>query len=375
LGDAEATKKMQLQHTVCACTGLPRQDMEMIFEYDGVDAARRLKDLEHMKPTTGFGETFQYSNPLVTAGGYIAAHAAYPKLAMGDAYDKAMRSRVLDPMGMRATTFDLKAVARANHALPHGRDIDTALRPMPLDAERVLLSVRPAGGAWSNAKDMARWAIVELRAGLDANDKRVFAEDALLERRKPRVKMSDKGSYGLALASGVKNGLWVVGHGGATMGFSANLELFVEHDLGIVVLSNGQGSHDVLRAVTRRVLELGFAGRAEAGDTLAFSLARAKEQSAKNAAKRVPPDAELYDQYAGSYAHPTLGAVTLSKDGVFDAGEWKSKTSLIRDEDTTLLLQLVDPPLAGLEFAPKVEAGNPTLVLRTPQQSYVFARK
>ena len=32
LGDPEATKRCQMRHTVCACTGLPRQDLEFLFE-------------------------------------------------------------------------------------------------------------------------------------------------------------------------------------------------------------------------------------------------------------------------------------------------------------------------------------------------------
>jgi CubicO group peptidase (beta-lactamase class C family) len=69
LGDAEATRKLTLKHTVCACTGLPRQDLEFLFEYRGVTPERRLEEMRAMKPTTGFGEAFQYSNPMVSAGG------------------------------------------------------------------------------------------------------------------------------------------------------------------------------------------------------------------------------------------------------------------------------------------------------------------
>jgi len=50
--------------------------MEFIFEFDGVSPEARLAQLATMKPTTGFGETFQYSNALVSAGGFAAGMQA-----------------------------------------------------------------------------------------------------------------------------------------------------------------------------------------------------------------------------------------------------------------------------------------------------------
>src|SRR5262249_55872421 len=34
LGDAETTKKVLVSHLICACTGLPRQDLEFIFDFE-----------------------------------------------------------------------------------------------------------------------------------------------------------------------------------------------------------------------------------------------------------------------------------------------------------------------------------------------------
>ena len=73
LGDPAATDMATMAHTVCACTGLPRSDMEFIFESKGATPESRMELLKTMKPTTGFGETFQYSNLMVATGGYVAA--------------------------------------------------------------------------------------------------------------------------------------------------------------------------------------------------------------------------------------------------------------------------------------------------------------
>ena len=34
LGDAETTRQVLIRHLICACTGIPRQDLEWIFEFD-----------------------------------------------------------------------------------------------------------------------------------------------------------------------------------------------------------------------------------------------------------------------------------------------------------------------------------------------------
>jgi hypothetical protein len=68
LADPEITQRLQLRHTASASTGMPRQDVEFLFRYSGVTAEDRMAQMKAMRPTTGFGETFQYSNLLVAAG-------------------------------------------------------------------------------------------------------------------------------------------------------------------------------------------------------------------------------------------------------------------------------------------------------------------
>ena len=124
LGNADTTRQVNVKHLICACTGLPRQDMEMIFEYAGQTPADTLDTLASMQPTSAFGEMFQYSNLLAAAAGFVGGHVAFPQLELGAAYDKAMQTRVFDPLGMNATTFDYAVVLRGNHAMPHAPGID-----------------------------------------------------------------------------------------------------------------------------------------------------------------------------------------------------------------------------------------------------------
>ncbi|MDF1678047.1 MAG: serine hydrolase [Legionellaceae bacterium] len=73
LGDMATTKKLALKHTVSASTGMPRRDLDFMFKYSQVTPESRLLEMQSMKPTTKFGETFQYSNYLVMAGGVCSS--------------------------------------------------------------------------------------------------------------------------------------------------------------------------------------------------------------------------------------------------------------------------------------------------------------
>ena len=100
LGDPKTTDELTMKYTVCACAGLPRQDMEMIFPTGFNSPDLVFEKIRRMSPTTGFGETFQYSNIMVAVGGFTAAHVVHPELPFGAAYETAMKEYIFDPLGM-----------------------------------------------------------------------------------------------------------------------------------------------------------------------------------------------------------------------------------------------------------------------------------
>ncbi len=59
LGDADTTSRVLVKHLICACTGLPRQDYEWLFQYKGVTPESALGTLAKIQPTSKFGEMFQ----------------------------------------------------------------------------------------------------------------------------------------------------------------------------------------------------------------------------------------------------------------------------------------------------------------------------
>ena len=82
LGTDAITSQVLVKHLVCVCTGLPRQDMEWIFEYKNDTALTSMKMLATNSPTSGFGELYQYNNLMAAAAGYVGGAVAYPTLTM-----------------------------------------------------------------------------------------------------------------------------------------------------------------------------------------------------------------------------------------------------------------------------------------------------
>jgi len=288
-----------------------------------------------------------------------------------------MQTRVFDALGMTSSTFDFALAQKREHALPHGQKLTLDYTPMPLAIEEALVPVRPAGGAWSNLRDMERYLALELAKGQLATGQPWISQENLLLRRKPQVKVNDKMAYGLGLFVEDDHGLAVMGHGGNTLGFSSDMFFLPEAGVGVVLLTNVQGDNLFRAAVRRKLLELLFEVSPRAQKMLDFAVDTQKKVT-DTELSRIPaqPDAAWLKSLEGVWHNPALGKLTLRVNGttaLLDAGEWKSAVTEKRELDGARKLMLLDPPLAGVEFIPKTDdAKRTTLVLEAPQQTYFF---
>ena len=379
LGDADMTSKLLLWHTACACTGMPRRDLELIFDYVHVTPEQRIASMSTMKPTTGFGETFQYSNLMVAAGGYAAAHVYDPKRSFNDAYGEAMNATVFGPVGMKSTTFDFAAVRRADHATPHSESIDGTVQIVPPPAEESITPVRPAGASWSNLKDMGRYVQTEMAKGVTPEGKRVISEANLLERRKPRVRSGETESYGLGLGVGTFRDLPVVQHNGGVFGFITMMFMLPEQGVAIISLTNSSGGGSFNGAVHRKVIEEVFEGAKPLAQPRVEFFYKTKHDEIAKTMERVTrePDAKWVSALVGDYSNASLGKLKITagpKGGTLDVGDWKGAIGQKRDVDGTVKVVLLDGPMAGFEFLPGGDPARPTLTVLDDQVTYVFER-
>ena len=380
LGSAETTASVRLKHLVCACTGTPRNDWN-ILEIRGSTPKQKLDGLATFAPTSKLGEMFQYSDLLVAAAGFVGGHVAYPELELGAAYDKAMQTRVLGPLGMTATTLDHRlASRRPNRATAHTPDRNGKQALAMMELNDVIIAQRPAGAAWSNVRDMLKYVQVELASGTLPDGKRYVAAEPLLARRAPQVSMDEHASYGLGLVVERRYGVHFVYHGGDAVGYHSGMVWFPEHGVGGVILTNGDPGWWFQRAFRRKLLELLFDGRPEAD---AWISEMAKSFYAELAEKRrlvtLPADAADAAKLAPRYASDDLGEISVRRDGsavVFDFGEWKSEVASRRNPDGSVSFRAVDAGIwgFGLEFV--VDNGaKRTLKLRDGQHEYTFTEK
>lgn len=377
LGDPDTTARLELRHTASASTGMPRQDMEFLFKYSGVTPEDRMAEMRTMHPTTGFGETFQYSNFLVAAGGYAAARADTPDGPLEDAYERAMRELVLDPLGMTNTVLRQEDATTGEAASPHAADLDGTVIPIPLHFEQAVYSVAPAGGAWSTVLDLARYLLLELGKG-EIDGKRLISEASLVERRKRGVKVNDKTSYGLGLFISNDSGLEIVHHGGNTLGFSSDLFFLPGQDIGVVALTNAFAATLFLMALRRRVLEIAFGAESKADEAIAMA-GRLRAEGVESTRKRMtvdPAGLEWVAALLGTYRCEELGGLTLSKrNGGYWAAfdEWESAVGGEVQAGGDRLLCLVSPPWRGA-LRLLVDADDGALVLDGGQKRYLFRR-
>ena len=374
LGDADTTKQVLVKHLVCACTGVPRQDFEWLFNFGGATPLSSLDSLATMQPTSRFGEAYQYSNPMAAAAGYVGAHVVDPRQELGAAYDQAMRTKVFGPLGMTTTTFDFAKALAGNAASPHDLDIDDKTVPARLDINYSIVPVRPAGGMWTSARELAKYLQMELALGKLPDGTRLVSEESLLERRKPQIRTGEDSTYGMGLMVNTLYGIPVVSHGGSMFGYKSDMIFLPDHGVGAVILTNADSGWNLTGLFRRRLLEVLFDGKPEAVEQAKV----AAEQRHANRAKWrerlvVPPVPAEAEKLAARYASPALGTLNVRRlDGatIFDFGTWRSAVASRKNDDGTTSFITIDPTVDGFTFVVGERDGKKALIIRDNQHEY-----
>jgi CubicO group peptidase (beta-lactamase class C family) len=380
LGDAATTGQVLVKHLVCACTGLPRQDLEWWFEFDAATPASRMQQLAAMAPTTKFGAAFQYSNLMAAAAGFLGAHLLAPQAELGAGYDAAMARLVFQPLGMTATTFDFARALRGNHATPHAADVDGRTQRAVMEENRAVVAMRPSGGAWSNVADLMRYVQMELARGALPGGKRYIAEAPLLARRAPQVAIGKDQAYGMGLVVDTTWGTPVVYHDGSMVGFKSAMYWLPEHDAGLVILTNANAGKQIAWPLLRKLTEVLFDGHAEASSQITAAAARTRARAAAYRARiAVPAEAAEAAKLAPRYHADRLGDLAIRREGdrtIADIGEWRSELASIKNGDGTVSFTTIAPGVDGTDFVVGPAAGGKrTLVVRDGQHEYVFTER
>ena len=376
LGSDEVTKSVEVRHLVCACTGLPRKDYAFILADSGAPASDTFKQLSVTQPTSKFGELFQYNNLMASAAGYVGGHLSYPNMELGAAYDRAMQTRIFTPLGMRDTTFDFKVGESGDWARPHGFDVDGHITVMSNNFNHLITPHRPAGGAWSSAADMARYAQLELSKGVIPGGKRLVSETNILERRKYNVSIGEDAWYGMGLMGRIQSGVHVVTHGGTLQGYHSQFFVLPDSGIGAVILTNSDTGPALFTPFLRRLLEVVYDGKPEATDAIAPAEARLKASvAAQRARLTIPGDPAVLAGLATNYRSPDGSHLSITdRDGgnYMTAGFIEGPVATRKNEDGSVSLVSVGPGAIGVDALVGTKDGKRTLSIRDSQHEYLY---
>ena len=377
LGSDETTAKTLVRHLVCACTGLPRKDMEWIFNTrPDTPAKNAFEQLSATEPTSGFGEVFQYNNLMASAAGYVGAHIVHPDMELGAAFKSAMKDRIFGPLGMTRTTFDTAEVMKGNWAKPHDFDIEDRIAPAAMDLNLAMEPFLPAGGAWSTAHDMALYVINELEEGVLPNGGRLVSAESLLARRAHNVPTGEASWYGMGLFDDQTYGVSVIQHGGSLVGYKSNWFAVPAADAAVVILTNSDAGQGLLGSLSRRFLEVLYDGKPEAAENVASLVERRDIALAKFRSEiDNPGNPEVLGSLADRYANAALGPLTVRREGgrtYLQSTTIASEVTTKKNEDGTYSIVMISPGLRGSGILVGSKDGKRTLTLDDGQHEYVW---
>jgi CubicO group peptidase (beta-lactamase class C family) len=354
VADDAVTDEITMRNLVCACSGVPRRDLEWLFNASELGAEDIVESLADFEFFTDFGEAFQYSNQMVACGGYLAALAAggeYGQLA--DAYVKLMQDQVFDAIDMPSTTFDYDlALAEDNVATPYAQTLMGETVVVPWEVEQTLTPVAPAGALWSNLVDISRFLVTALNRGVTPEGERIVSAENLAVTWEPQVDITADMSYGLGWIVEDYHGVPVISHAGNTFGFTSEQAFLPEHGLTISILTNQRAS--ALGQVVRyRWLELLFGQEPQIDQQLDFTLDTYEEIYAQKR-KTIQDQVELeaVEPFLGGYANDALGPMTLKwQDGqlIMDVGEFEIDVRAYKNDQDEIRYEAYAPSaVAGL---------------------------
>jgi len=324
----EMNDMITLRDMMCHRTGLPRHDLSWYLFGNSTRDSMILK-IQYMEPTAGIRERWQYNNFMFAAQGVVTE-----KLT-GKSWEDNVREKIFQPLGMTESDFSVTDLAKApDAAFGYGLKNDSLIKKLDY---YLISALAPAGAINSNVLDMSEWVKTWIHGGkfhgkeiLPANyaTEAITAQMAmgggLPTKEAPDVFFSSYG-FGWMLAS--YRGHYRVEHGGNIDGFSASTCFFPSDSIGIIVLSNQNGSavpSIVRNLVSDRLLHLsykdwdsylkGITDKAKAD----AKKARASHQD--NRIANAPPSHNLND-YAGIYSNPGYGSfeITAQPDSLFAA--------------------------------------------------------
>ena len=321
----ELTNNLTVRDLLCHRSGLPRHDVA--WYGSGSTREELIAKMAYLEPNAQLRETWQYQNFMFMAAGYLIEQVT------GQSWEAYTQKHLFDPLQMSNSNFSVIDLQKtANRAWPYQEE-EGEVKVMEY---RNIDAIGPAGSINSNATEMANWLILQLNEGR-FQGKQVISGTSLHETHKPQMVMpgdmtTDEifySSYGLGWMITSYRGHLRVEHGGNIDGFSASVCVMPRDGIGVVVLTNMNGT--ALTGVIRnyivdKMLDLEvhdwntelLEQRNKARE--ASLLATEEEEDLARVNGTAPSHAPA--DYVGLYRHPGYGQIEVRQkdDGSLEIG-------------------------------------------------------
>ncbi len=311
------TNTITLRDMMSHRTGLPRHDLSWYF-FNTPSTDSLIMRIQYMEPTYGVRQKWQYNNFMFAAQGAVVQHLS------GKSWEDNIGENFFVPLGMSRSDLSIPELEKSDDiATGYGVKKDSIIKK--LDYYHID-GMEPAGAIKSSVNDMAKWVTAWINNGKyqgkeiipesfrkEAISSQSVIDGALPGKEKPGIYFATYG-FGWMLSS--YDGHYQVEHGGNIDGFSASTCFFPSDSIGIIVLSNQNGSPVPTIArnlIADRMLNLKYH---DWNSDLKSGVDKGKQAADKAKKEKVAstkhnPATHSLADFAGSYKNPGYGAMKL----------------------------------------------------------------
>jgi CubicO group peptidase (beta-lactamase class C family) len=318
LYDPYTTRELTIGDLLTHRSGLTRGDL--LWYASAYDRDEVLRRVRYLKPSWSLRARFGYQNIMFLAAGQVISSVAKKS------WDDFIRERIFMPLGMNSSGTSIKALINSDDvATPHSK-IDDVVTKIPW---RNIDNIAPAGSINSNVVDMAQWVRLQLGGGV-YEKKRLLSSGAMKEMHMPQTIIRIEGpnerlypeahflNYGMGWFLSDYRGRKVVEHGGAIDGMRALVAMMPEEKVGMVILTNLNGSV-LVQALMYKIFDSYLGGPQRDWSSELLKSIKAFEEQGKTAEKKAEaervkgttPSLPL-ERYAGTYQSEMYGETKVA---------------------------------------------------------------
>ena len=315
LKDEYASQHLTPRDLLCHRSGLPRHDL--VWYGSPLGREELFETLKYLEPSASFREVWQYQNLMFMTAGYLVEEVT------GETWEQYIQHKFFNPLEMNSANTSVQdSESESDYATGYilKEDKVESMSFRNIDA------IGPAGSINASPEEMAHWVSMQLNGGTYEGEE-VIGSAYLSQTHTPHMVVPGRASeevfytsYGLGWFLTSYRGKLRVSHGGNIDGFSAEVCLYPQDSIGMVLLTNmnGTGINAVIRnVIADELMGLEFIDwnkkvRKEIEEAEAAQEEKEEEDLAQKKGTR--PTFDLAD-YRGRYTHPAYGEVEILDDG------------------------------------------------------------